>query len=58
MLPVTYYLRQEKEKIVDIIEKALKIALANNVTKITFYYCGHGFEKNGDWVCYPEGKTS
>ena len=60
MLPVTYYLRQEKEKIVDIIEKSLKIALANYVTKITFYYCGHGYATNGDWVCYPDkaGATS
>jgi hypothetical protein len=57
MLPVTYYIRQTKEKITDVIDKALKAAYEKDATKLVIYYCGHGFATNGDWVCYPD-KTS
>jgi len=54
MLPLTYYIRQTKEKITDVIVKAVKVASSENASKLVIYYCGHGFETNGDWVCYPE----
>ena len=53
MMPVTYYIRQDKDKVLDVIEKAIVQAKNNSATKITIYYCGHGFGANGDWVCYP-----
>jgi len=60
MLPVTYYIRQEKEKVLDVIEKAIGQAKKHDATKLTIYYCGHGHDVDGDWVCYPicENKTA
>ena len=52
-MPVTYYIRQDRDKVLDVIEKAIVQAKKISATKLTIYYCGHGFETNGDWVCYP-----
>jgi hypothetical protein len=53
MLPVKYYIRQEKDKILDVFNKAIEVAKSEHkVTKIVIYYCGHG-DHRGNWVCYP-----